>query len=122
MTRQRHIPADPADELRELIREAHGACRDLSTLLREYRQARAELLTDVRATIQKAVDDELRDFYRQWQKEANHHTAQLNEAVTAARHHIINALALSKIRSDGDSLRIEFKGALFEDNNTPPSP
>lgn len=35
----RKQPADPAEELRELVREAHGAARDLRLLIAEERRA-----------------------------------------------------------------------------------
>jgi hypothetical protein len=45
------MPADPAEELAELTRAAHGAVKDLRQALTAARAARAELVAEVNAGI-----------------------------------------------------------------------
>lgn len=118
MTKRRAEPADPAAELRELIREAHGAARDLAVVLRECRKLRAELVAEVRQAAHKAADDEVKRLSRHLQGDLNRLAGRLNEAVARAQKNIINSLTAARavVADDGESLRFTFEGGAFDDD------
>lgn len=109
-------PADEAAaELRELIREAHGATRDLARVLRECRELRAELANQARDAAAAAANAEIERFSRHLQNEMNRHAADLNAGVARAQNHIIKTLTLARAEPDpGGGLRFIFDGAPFD--------
>lgn len=121
MTRhRREQPADPADELRALIREAHGAAKDLSGLLRECRELRAGLIREVGEAAHQEASDQLQRFARHLQGEMNDHAARLNASVRRAQDHIVKSLALARLERDGDGgLKFTFEGGARFDDDVP---
>lgn len=118
MTRhRREQPADPADELRALIREAHGAAKDLSGLLRECRELRAGLLREVGEAAHQEAGDQLARFARHLQQQQNDHATYLNGAVERAQKNIVRALTLARAEpDDSGGLKFTFEGGKFKDD------
>jgi hypothetical protein len=108
--------------MRELIREAHGAIRDLDRLLADARQFAREAMTGFRAAAAQAAGEaanaELISFAAEFQKMANDSAADLNRGVEAARLQIMEALAISELEPveiDGHTgLRVRWAGGLFD--------
>jgi uncharacterized protein Yka (UPF0111/DUF47 family) len=113
-------------ELRELIRAAHEATKDLNRAIREAREYAAGLVTMVDAaadTARRAAHDagvaQLNEYQAHIQSEMNRSAGELNKAIVAARAHISRAM-MPKIASldladDGPGvLVVQFEGALFD--------
>jgi hypothetical protein len=117
--------AAAAAELRELIREAHGATKDLARVLREVRQVITGGAAQAAQAAQAASDEELRRYSRHLQKEMNRHAADLNAVVSRAQTHIIEALMISHLEADPDHpgrMRFMFKGRPFDSGPLPDGP
>ncbi len=111
--------AAAAAELRELIREAHGATKDLARVLREIRQAIAGGAAQAAQAAQAAGNAELGRYSRHLQREMNQQSAELNAAIARAQQNIIDALVISHVEQDPDvpgRLRFTFRGAPFDEN------
>lgn len=119
-------PPDPAAaELRELIREAHGAAKDLRQLLREARQLLADGAEQARQAARQAGSEELARYSRHLQKEMNRAAAKTNASIDRAQKHILDALTLTRLEPDPDDpgkLRFYFKGNLFNEIPLPDGP
>jgi uncharacterized coiled-coil protein SlyX len=115
-------------QLRELIREAHGATKDLRAAIREARDYAGSLTKIVDAAAEaarraahEAGCEQLAAFQEHLQGELNRSAAKLNEAVTEARGHIARALTpkLAAIDADAAALVISFEGNLFDPDPVP---
>lgn len=115
---------DPAAELRELIREAHGATRDLAQLLREYRRAVTDGIELATKAAQEAAQLELKRFSNHLQSEMNRSTASLNAAVQRAQEHVVRCLMMAELELDHetDRFKVIFSGAPFDANYPMPHP
>lgn len=109
-------PEEAAEQLRELIREANGAIKDLRQVLREVRQAVAGAADEAAAAAAEAGSSELRRYSNHLQEEMNRQSAELKEAVDKARARIIRMLALKAITSpdNGKTIRAEFAAGNFD--------
>lgn len=106
-----------AAELRELIREAHGATRDLTRLLRECREMKAHLAHEAEAAANQAATDEINRFSRHLQQEMNRHAANLNASVDRAQRHIVKSLSNAKfVTTEDGELAIRFLHGKFNDD------
>lgn len=107
---------DEAAELRELIREAHGAIKDLDRLLAQARQVIRDGAVQARDAAHRATEEELDSFAERWQAEADRHAVSLNEAVKAARLQILKQLMIAELEpmEGGHGLRVKWDGALFD--------
>lgn len=114
-TRSRSARED-FEELRELIREAHGATRDLAQLLREYRRAVADGTELAKKAASETASLELKRFGNHLQSEMNQYAASLNAAVQRAQKHITSCLTMAELIPDGDVLKVKFDGAPFDAN------
>ena len=110
-------------ELRELIREAHGAIKDMERLLRDFRQAAREGAEQGRAAAQEAAKAEMDRFNEHLQGQMDAAAKDLNRAVEAARMHVVKQLTVSELESgpDGKGLRVKFAGNLFDAGQDSPS-
>ena len=112
-------PRDVSDELaelRELVRDAHGAIKDLGRLLDEYRRIARDAANDARARAQQAAAAELADFAEHLQREANRMSAQLNRAVHEAQRNVVRQLEVADMGETKEGrLWVRFKGAPFDD-------
>lgn len=108
----------PDEQLRELIREAHGACRDLNVVLRECRELKAQLVKEVHETAAEAANIALARIFREFQDNANAQSAELNRYVREAQKHIVSSLTEFVIRRDEKTGNVVFKftGAMFDEN------
>jgi hypothetical protein len=95
-------PADPAEQLRELIREANGVVKDLSRLLREYKQLTADPVKQLTDAMTEAARDQMRRADREIQQSINQSSADLNKAVARAREIIMKQLTLSTLEIVND--------------------
>lgn len=116
------LPAQLA-ELRELIREAHGATKDLRTAIREARDYAGSLTRIVdsaadaaRRAAHEAGCAQLATFEEHIQGEMNRSAAKLNQAVIEARGHIGRALTpkIAAVDRESAAVIIEFEGNLFD--------
>jgi len=121
------LPAQLA-QLRDLIREAHGATKDLRAAIREAKDYAGSLvqLVDAAADAARRAAHEagcaqLAQFEAHLQGEMNRSAANLNKAVAEARDHIGRALMpkLAALDTEAAAMIIEFEGNLF-DANVPP--
>lgn len=110
--------ADPAEELRETIREAHGVLKDLRGVLKEIRQVRdsasRELVDKLNAT--------LAEYNEALQADMNEEAARLNQEVTRARDYIAKQLTVARLvpDPDGKTLFLQWEGHLFDEHAKPP--
>jgi uncharacterized protein YukE len=109
------LPAQLA-ELRELIRQAHGATKDLRAAIREARKMTDDMADACAKAAYEASNDEMARWAAHVQREMNTRAADLNRAVDAARRHIISQLTMTRLIPSGDGLRVEFAGANFDDD------
>jgi hypothetical protein len=114
-------------ELRELIREAHGATKDLRAAIKDAR-AFADGLVDLvpqaaesaRRAAFEAGCKQVKELEAHLQSEMNASAAKLNQAVIEARGHISRALtpklASLDLADDGGPgvLMVQFEGNLFD--------
>lgn len=120
------LPAQLA-QLRELIREAHGATKDLRGAIREakdYAGSLVQLVDTAADASRRAAYDagcaQLAEFQEHLQGEMNRSAAKLNQAVVEARAHISRALtpklAHLDLADDGSPglLMVKFEGNLFD--------
>jgi hypothetical protein len=120
------LPAQLA-QLRDLIREAHGATKDLRAAIREARQFADGLVglvdaaaESARRAAHEAGVEQLAAFERHLQGEMNRSAAKLNQAVIEARGHIGRALtpklASLDLADNGEPgvLVVQFEGNLFD--------
>lgn len=107
---------DQLTQLRELIREAHCATKDLRAEIKEARALREEFADACARAAFDAANDEMARWAGHIQAEMNDRARDLNRAVTAAREHIAHALIprIVNVGEDG-RLSIEFEGSLFDD-------
>jgi hypothetical protein len=104
---------DAAEQLRELIREAHSAAKDLRAAIREVRAVADE----ASAAVNAKVNQDLTDWCDHWQTEMNRHATDLNAAVDHARGEILKQLTLASIeRSDDGTLRFKFAAGHFKED------
>lgn len=104
-----------AEELRELVREAHGAIKDMERLLRDIRQASREGTEQARTAAQEAAKAEMAKFQEHIQGQMDDAAADLNKAVDAARMHVVKQLTISEIEQiPGQGTRVKFAGNLFD--------
>lgn len=120
------LPANLA-ALRDLTREAHGACKDLNRAIKEARDFADGLVKLVDAAADSARRaahgagvEQMRQFEEHIQAEMNRSAADLNAALERARDHIGKAL-MPKVASvdlgDDDvptRLYLTFEGGLFD--------
>jgi hypothetical protein len=97
------LPARLA-ELRELIREAHGATKDLRGAIREAREFSEGLIKLVdtaadcaRTAAYEAGEAQIAAFGAHLQRELNKQAHELNVAVGEARRHIVKQLTLTRL-------------------------
>lgn len=103
-------------ELRELVREAHAAIKDLTPLIREHRRIAEDGARDLLARIEETVNAELRRVEAHLQAEQNTASAELNQAVGVAREHIVSCLTPDKVSIAPDGhVQFTFKGNFQED-------
>jgi hypothetical protein len=117
-------------QLRELVREAHGATKDLRTAIREAKDYADSLVKLVDAAADAARRaayaagcEQVRELEAHLQAEMNRSAADLNAAVQVARDHISKALMpkVASVLLDGDDdlpsrLLVTFEGGLFDAN------
>lgn len=103
-------------ELRELIRDAHGATKDIRAAIKEAKT----LVADFADACAKAAFDASNAEMARWadhvQREMNDRARDLNRAVVAAQRHIVSQLTMTRLIPDGQGhgLRVEFEGSLFD--------
>jgi ABC-type transporter Mla subunit MlaD len=115
LARHTQTVGEAAEQLRGLIREAHGAAKDLRGLLREYRELKAQIVQET----QKAANDELARLNRHLQQQMNEKARELNASVRVAQQHILKRLTLARLEPDPnhkDQLRFYFEGSPFDEN------
>lgn len=112
MSKPTRKPSDPdiaAEELRELVREAHAAIRDLTRLLREATQtlpATAQQIVD--KAMEERVNAEISKLNDHIQSESERATRKVDSEIVKARDWIIHNLELIAITETPDGLRAEF--------------
>ena len=113
-------PATEAGQLREAIRDAHAAVKDLRAAIREARQLGAGLA----AQFEDIASREIMDMANQLQQESNEYAAELNARVEAARQEIASRLLDARIEYDekADNFAVIFRGAQFTEDSPPPYP
>lgn len=105
-------PSEPdiaAEELRELVREAHAAIRDLTRLLREATQtlpATAQQIVD--KAMEERVNAEIVKLSDHIQSESERATRKVESEIVKARDWIMHNLELIAITETPDGLRAEF--------------
>jgi hypothetical protein len=106
-------PTD-AEQLRELLAEAHGVIKDLRAGIREARDE----AKNAAANAATAANEELARFGRHLQKELNRHTADLQTDVDRAQRNVIDQLTLAELeRVPGtQTLKFRFGGHQFDAN------
>lgn len=105
-----------AAELRDLIREAHEAIKDMTGLLREFRQIIATGEQRGRDACAESADAELRKWYEHVQAEMNRNAASLNKAVEAARDAVVQQLTVSYLEPTADGkLKLCWKAGKFDE-------
>lgn len=107
------------EELRELIREAHGVIKDGTRLLREIRQASAATAEQARAAAHDAAVAEMAAFQVHIQRDMDRSARDLNRAVEAARVQVVKALTVKMLETgpDGTGIVATFGGNLFDDGS-----
>jgi hypothetical protein len=117
--RARPVPAalDTAEQLRQLVREAHAAAKDLRHAIREAQQLAGQLA----AELQDRAEVEYVQWVGELQAAQNRHAADLNAAIVRARDAIIQALTLAELEAGEDfkTLRVKFRGPLFDADANP---
>ena len=112
-------------ELRELVREAHGATKDLNRAIKEARAFADGLVQLVDAAADAARNaahaagvEQMREFEAHIQAEMNRNAANLNRSIQEARGHIARALRPKVVALDPESatMAIQFEGNLFADD------
>lgn len=104
-------PSDPdaaAAALRELVREAHGAIRDLTRLLREAERFTAQAREAVDQAMQESVNSELAALNKHIAAESARATAAVEAEMIRAREWIMQNLELIAITETPEGLRAEF--------------
>jgi hypothetical protein len=110
-------------ELRELVREAHGANKDLRAAIKEARGYSDSLIKMVEATADacrtaahEAGAAQIVAFGEHLQGEMNAAARDLNRAVEAARAHIARSLRpqIAALDPETGTLVIDFAGSLFD--------
>lgn len=112
-------------ELRETVREAHAALKDMERVLREYRANAATTMADIGEAAAQVAAAELRRYGEHLQSEMNAQAVNLNRAVDAARNHIVTQLTLAWLEPDPEvhgRLRFVFHGAPFDEDPTGDGP
>jgi hypothetical protein len=100
---------DPAAELRELVREAHGAIRDLDRLLADYRRILREGAEEARQAAFKAADAEIARFGSHLEDEARRVGETIQQSIGRARAHIMEHLMISTLETMPDGrIKISF--------------
>ena len=104
------------EDLRELLRETHGAIKDMERLLREMREAIRGGTAAARLAAHEAAVAEMGRFQEHVQRELDLSAKGLNKAVQRARSQIIDQLTVKHAESiPGGGTRITFAGNLFDD-------
>jgi F0F1-type ATP synthase membrane subunit b/b' len=109
--------------LRELLAEAHGAIQDLGRLLREFRAVSAGNAQAARDAAYTAGCEQITLLSSHLQEQMNQAATDLNDAVTRARHDVMEAItptAIHIVDADEENgqrglVTIEFAGNLFDD-------
>jgi hypothetical protein len=115
-------------ELRELVREAHGAAKDCRAAIRECHKLTEDIADACAKAAYEASNAEMGRWAAHVQREMNGRAADLNRAVIAARDHIGRAIMpkLGEVLLDGDApakLVLTFEGSLFDaEVPVPPEP
>lgn len=115
------LPARLA-ELRELIREAHGATKDLRGAIREARDYANGLISLVDAAADAARtaafhagEAQMAELGAHLQRQMNQAAADLNRAVDEARRHIVKQLTLTRLLQGEDGgIVAEFASNQFD--------
>jgi uncharacterized coiled-coil protein SlyX len=112
-------------QLRELVREAHAATKDLNRAIREAKEYASNLVRMVDAAAEasrraahEAGCAQLEVFQDHIQTEMNRSAAELNKAIEAAREHIGRALMpkVAALDPDAGAILVQFDGNLFDAN------
>lgn len=74
-------PAEEAEVLREVTREAHGVLKDLTAALREAKALAPKLVNE----FQELHEREIRQISNYFTDESNRQAAQLNQSIDRAR-------------------------------------
>lgn len=108
-------------ELREQVRDAHGAAKDLRAAIREARSMITEMADACAKAAHEASSAEMASWAAHVQREMNARAKDLNRAVTAARDHIgrqlmpkIAAVEIPPGEGEPARLMVSFEGALFD--------
>jgi hypothetical protein len=116
----RQAAVTPAEELRELTREAHAAVKDLRQAIREARSLADQVTLDMVELMAARANEEMDRTWRHIQKQANANSKSLHDAVTRARTHIIKALTPEVLEPlDNGTVRVQFEGGNFEPEPVP---
>jgi hypothetical protein len=83
---------DPAETLRELIREAHGAAKDLRQATRDARAAAAVLRQEMTAELQQALNDLVGRQAAEAQQAYDTATAAVQGYVDESKNHLAKIL------------------------------
>lgn len=113
-------PVAEAGRLRELIRDAHAAVKDLRAAIRDTEHTRAQLAAEFHA----AATEEIERVANHMQAASNEHARDLNIAVEAARQEIAARLFDARIEYDeaAGNFRIVIPGARFIEDTPAPYP
>lgn len=101
-------------ELRELIREAHGAAKDLRAVIKEARQVGPSLARECEQAARDAASAEIQQFNTRLQADMDRAARDLNRAVDAARRQVLAQLTVTSLSLDETGVRAEFAGNLFD--------
>lgn len=114
-------PHDITEEmraLRDVIREAHEAVKDLRAAIRT-----AQLMgPDLTKRFQEHADREIGELDNHLQTLINQQSTELNAAVKVARDAIINQLLITEMVLDPDTNRVSFHFPPFMFNDHEPLP
>lgn len=115
----RLTPAEEAQVLRDLIREAHEAMQGLNQAIKEARALQPSLIAQFEQTHQR----EMQLLQNHMTAEQNHASADLNQAVSTARDEICRQLTMQEMILDhsGGVVKVLFSGRRFDDQVTPPT-
>lgn len=103
--------------LRELVRDAHGATKDLRAAIREAKALEREMAETCAKAAGDAAIAEMDAFAVHIQREMNEKARDLNRAVDAARRHVVRSLTMaSLVPDDQGGLRVTFHGAAFDED------
>lgn len=115
-------PDLPAEEhrLRQATREAHEAIQGLNDAIKEARNLTAGLVSQY----ELLHETEMRQLSNHLQEQHNEAAIQLNDAVIAARAHILRLLTIAEMKADVDNgtIRISWPDGKFDENVPPPYP